>query len=207
MSKRWTEEEIEYLKNHFHNSYTKHLCNILNKSYTSIAGKAYAFGLKKSPEFLKAELEIQADRLRVIGANSRYKPNHVPTNKGKEMSADLYAKCAPTMFKKGNKPHNCKHDGAERISVDGYMEVRIKEGKYKYKHRVIYEQHYGPIPDGMIVRFKDGNKMNLNLDNLELIDRGQNMLNNTIQRFPKELIQTIRLVNKLKTKINAKEQN
>ena len=207
MSKRWTEKEIEYLKLHFANTYTKQLCNILNKSYTSIAGKAYAFGLKKSPEFLKAELEIQADRLRVIGADSRYKPNHVPANKGKEMPEDIYIRCAPTMFKKGNKPHNSKHDGAERISVEGYLEVRIKEGEYKYKHRVIYEQHYGPIPEGMIVRFKDGNKMNLNLDNLELIDRGQNMLNNTIQRFPKELIQTIRLVNKLKTKINAKEQN
>tara|TARA_R110000868_G_scaffold155261_1_gene381664 strand:- start:275 stop:898 length:624 start_codon:yes stop_codon:yes gene_type:complete len=207
MGKRWTEKEIEYLKLNFANNYTKQLCNILHKSYTSVAGKAYALGLKKSPEFLKAELEIQADRLRTIGANSRYKSNHLPANKGKQMSADLYAKCAPTMFKKGNKPHNSKHDGAERISVDGYLEVRISKGEYKYKHRVIYEQHYGPIPDGMIVRFKDGNKMNLILDNLELIDRGQNMLNNTIQRFPKELIQTIRLVNKLKTKINAKEQN
>jgi hypothetical protein len=205
MSKRWTEEEIEYLKNHFHNSYTKHLCILLNKSYTSIAGKAYSLGLKKSPEFLQSELQIQADRLRIIGADSRYKKGSIPANKGKLMPGELYTKCKPTMFKKGNVPHNTKHDGAERITKDGYIEIRVKLGVYKLKHRIIYEQHYGPIPAQMKVKFKDGNKLNLNITNLELISNENNMINNSIVRFPKELRQTISLVNKLKRKINEKQ--
>jgi hypothetical protein len=205
MSKRWTEEEIEYLKNHFHNSYTKHLCILLNKSYTSIAGKAYSLGLKKSPEFLQAELQIQADRLRIIGADSRYKPNHVPANKGKPMSEELYKRFAPTMYQKGHEPHNIQNEGAERIDKDGYIQIRISKNVYKLKHRVVYEQHHGPIPEGIKIKFKDGNKLNVNIDNLEAISYAQNMINNSIVRFPKELRQTISLVNKLKRKINEKQ--
>jgi hypothetical protein len=205
MRNKWTEEEIEYLKSNFANTYTNKLCIILNKSYTSIAGKAYALRLKKSAEFLKAELEIQADRLRIIGADSRYKPNHVPANKGKPMSEELYKRFAPTMYQKGHEPHNQKYNGAERIDKDGYIQIRISKNVYKLKHRVVYEQHYGPIPEGIKIKFKDGNKLNVNIDNMEAISYAQNMINNSIVRFPKELRQTITLVNKLKRKINEKQ--
>lgn len=39
------------------------------------------------------------------------------------------------------------------------------------KHRLIYEEHYGPIPDGYAVVFKDSDKSNVTIDNLMLISR------------------------------------
>lgn len=37
---------------------------------------------------------------------------------------------------------------------------------WQQKHRVIYEKAYGPIPDGYLVVFLDGNRNNFDLDNL-----------------------------------------
>ncbi len=76
-------------------------------------------------------------------------------------------------FKKGSIPHNHKPVGHERIDAkDGYILIKIAEPNvFVHKHRLIWEQAFGPIPDGQIVKFKDGNKLNCTLDNLMLISR------------------------------------
>ena len=111
------------------------------------------------------------------------------------------------MFKKGNEPFNTKYNGHERVSIDGYTEIRIKKGTYVLKHRYIWEQSHGQIPEGYILVFIDKNPQNITVENLELITRKENMLRNSIQRYPVELKSTIRLVKKLNRHINAKKQN
>jgi hypothetical protein len=37
--------------------------------------------------------------------------------------------------------------------------------KKNLKQRLIYEQHYGPIPKDMIVEFKDRDKLNFDINN------------------------------------------
>lgn len=121
------------------------------------------------------------------------------------MPEETRKKVARTWFDKGHEPHNTKHDGYERLTADGYIEVRIKKGVFKLKHRIIYEQNYGKIPRGMIVVFKDRNTLNFDPNNLEAITREENMERNTFHRFPNELKETIRLVKKLKRTINEKQ--
>ena len=53
-------------------------------------------------------------------------------------------------------------------------------------HRVVWEQHHGPIPPKHVVRFKDGNTMNWDISNLEMISQTGKMECNTIQRVPAE---------------------
>ncbi|MBA43596.1 MAG: HNH endonuclease [Magnetococcales bacterium] len=99
-------------------------------------------------------------------------------NKGKKMPYNPNS--ARHQFKKGNKPHNTKHAGHERISVDGYIEVSINETnphtgferRYVLKHRHLWEKQNGPIPEGMCLKSLDGNKLNTDPSNWELIDRG-----------------------------------
>ena len=70
-----------------------------------------------------------------------FKKGHVPANKGIKLEKDgeLYNKMRHTFFQKGNKPHNTKFDGHERLNVEGYVEVRIAERKYVFKHRLLWE--------------------------------------------------------------------
>lgn len=201
----WTDQERAILTKMYADSYTIEIATKLSRPITSIYAQANLMGLKKSPSFLKMELQRQAERLKVVGVNGRFSKGHLPANKGKQMPEAVYEKAKLTMFKKGNQPHNTKYNGHERISKDGYLEIRIELGKYVLKHRHVWEQSKGKIPNGYIIVFKDRNPMNIALDNLELITKKENMLRNTLHRFPTELKSTIRLVNKLKRNIHEKQ--
>jgi hypothetical protein len=205
--KAWTEEELKTLKKLFPVRYTAEVAAALGRTAGSVNGMAQKLKLQKDAAFKKMELAKQGERLRTCGANYRFKKGQTPMNKGVKMTPETYAKASATMFKKGIVPMNVKYDGYERVSKDGYLEVRVSMGKFKAKHRLIWEQHNGPVPAGMIVVFKDRNPMNATIENLELITRGENMLRNTVHRYPAELKETIRTLNKLKKTIYAKEQN
>lgn len=51
-----------------------------------------------------------------------------------------------------------------------YKKVKIN-GKCYQEHNLIWEEAYGPIPEGSEVHHKDGDKANNALENLELRDR------------------------------------
>lgn len=75
-------------------------------------------------------------------------------------------------FKKGNIPHNHKPIGSERIRSDGYIEVKIAEpNKWRLKHVFVWENNNGTVPNDSCVIFLDGNKQNIDLNNLLLIKR------------------------------------
>jgi len=40
-----------------------------------------------------------------------------------------------------------------------------------YEHRIVYEKHHGPIPEGHDVHHKDGDKLNNDISNLELLSK------------------------------------
>lgn len=58
----------------------------------------------------------------------------------------------------------------------GYIRVTLNGVEYMV-HRIIYELHFGPIPEGYQIDHKDGNKSNNNLENLRLASRTQNAYN------------------------------
>lgn len=103
----------------------------------------------------------------------RFPKGHIPQNKGKKMSPEVYEKSKRTMFHKGHTPVNHRPVGSERINVDGYTEIKVAEpSKWRLKQRVIYEEHYGVelTKDDAIV-FLDGNKQNFDIDNLFRLSR------------------------------------
>jgi len=74
--------------------------------------------------------------------------------------------------------------------------------EWKQWHRFIWELVNGPVPEGYVVKFKDGNQDNVHLDNLVLVHRSEQMAANTIHQYPTELKQAIRAVSKLKKVIS-----
>lgn len=63
----------------------------------------------------------------------------------------------------------------------GRYKVVQRNGKRIQKHRLIWEQHFGKIPEGMIIHHKDGNKMNNDIDNLQMVDVTEH---NNIHKHP-----------------------
>lgn len=107
--------------------------------------------------------------------NARYPKGAVPWNKNKTgyMSANV------TSFKKGQTPKNHRPVGSERITRDGYMEVKIKEPRtWRLKHIVVWEAENGKLPSGHVIRLLDGDKTNCNIGNLLCISRGANATSN-----------------------------
>lgn len=82
------------------------------------------------------------------------------------------------------KPANNVKAGAEAGTVEryGYKTVGYK-GKTYYMHRIIYQMHYGEIPEGMQVdhinRIKDDNR----IENLRLVTQQQNQWNNNAKGY------------------------
>ena len=116
------------------------------------------------------------------GHTGRFEKGTVSHNKGQKMLDHVYAAAQPTMFKPGQRPPNTKPVGTELELPDGYIWVKIndipkakKAVNWRQKHRFLWEQNFGEIPDGYLVIFKDGNKRNFNLDNLACVSKQVNL--------------------------------
>lgn len=205
--KFWTKDECRIMREMFPDRYTDEICKMLNRSYRSVCSQARLMGLKKSPAFMEKELARQADRLRVVGIKSRFEKGTEPPNKGKRMPKELYEKVKHTMFKKGNTPVNHRPVGSERITKDGYREIKIAEpNRWEALHRVMWEETFGPVPKGIIVQFVTKDKMNVHLWNLELKSRAENMKQNSYQNYGPEIAKTIQLMGALTRQINKRSK-
>lgn len=140
------------------------------------------------------------------GRTGRFEKGHATWNKGTKG----LTKANVTSFKKGQKSHNYKPVGSERITKDGYCEIKVSDTgrRWKSKHLVVYEKHHGKVPRGSVVIFLDGDKRNFDIDNLHLVTRGQlAMLNkNSLIQKDAELTKTAINVVDLMKKISAMEK-
>jgi hypothetical protein len=179
----------------------------LGVSLSKVYNKAWSLGIKKDPVYLRS---TQYPKGYLGGKASQFKPGHTPKNKGVKMPAELYKAVAPTMFKKGNKPANTKPNGTINVRADSsgrlYQYIKIKDCHWELLQRYVWTQANGEIPTGSVVIFLDGNYLNCELSNLQVISRKENMARNTIQRYPAELQEVMKLTCKLKRKTNGKQQ-
>ena len=141
---------------------------------------------------------------------TRFQKGRIPDNKGKRVCPETYAKCQPTMFKKGHAPANHRDVGSERINKDGYFEVKVAEPKrWRLKHRIIWEQVNGEIPKGYNVQFKNHNPQDCRIENLYLISKADQIAkeNSYWAKYPKELQELIHLKGVVNRAIHKAEKN
>lgn len=147
------------------------------------------------------------------GNAGRFRKGNVPFNKGKKwdeyMSEEGKRNSARTQFKSGDIPLSLRPDYSERINVDGYIEIKLPgHKKWVLKHRWIWEQSNGPIPDGSQIHFIDGDRTNCDISNLEMITHAENARRNCFwNNYPKEVASLVQLKGALNRQINKQKSN
>lgn len=165
---KYTQEEKDFLREfvsgHSHKEITEEFNRRFkqNISVSQIKGSIKRYGLN-------------------TGRTGRFEKGQIPHNKGTH--PPTVGRMGETQFKKGHAPHNTKPLGYERISKDGYIEVKVCEKPdkskgekfFKAKHRIVWEQVHGKIPKGHNIVFLDGDKLNCDISNLALVNRAEHL--------------------------------
>lgn len=154
---KYTPEIIQFISKHRKNCTLEELIPLLKQHYGITCTKMQLKGVT-------CRYKIKA------GNDGRYQKGSTPYNKGQK---GLHRSIA-TEFGKGHLPQNYKPVGSERISSkDGYHIIKIADPRiWVHKHKWLYEQHHGvKIQPGQCVIFIDGDKNNLAIENLILMDR------------------------------------
>ncbi len=170
-SHTWSNEEKQYLKEITPGHHYKEIQELMNKKFNL--------------NLTLAQINGAIGRYKLnTGFNGQFKKGCIPANKGiKGLTG-----ANKTSFKKGEIPKNYRPVGSERINVDGYIEIKVEDPrKWKLKHIVIWEKENGPLPGGCAIIFGDGNKLNLNIDNLILVTRKQLLIMNRNKLIQKDI--------------------
>lgn len=110
----------------------------------------------------------------------QFEKGHVPWSKGKHpeeyCSKEALERMKKTYFKKGRKPHNEDPVGTIVLSTVGYFRIKVRDDlpqkwrNWRPLHHVVWEEANGPIPEGMEVMFLNGNRKDVRIENLALVD-------------------------------------
>jgi hypothetical protein len=199
---KWSETEITLLREMYPHYSLDYISNELDRSIGSVHNKAKDLRLKKSPQYKEWLKYTSAYNLNTYGEPYRFKKGQPAHNKGKKMSESTKKKIEHTFFKKGSKPYHAVENGHEHVNKEGYVVVRIAPSKTRLKHHIIWEQHHGTIPSGKIITFRDGNKKNFDIHNLEMITRQEGMNRNTIHNYPRPIKDSLYAIASLTRTIN-----
>lgn len=204
MAFRYSQEQIAYLIKIYKGKSNIELAEILN-------GK---FGLSinnSSISNLKSKLRRQGYVLEKSRNDGCFKKGNISHNKGLKwknfMSEEGMKNSMKTTFKKNNLSANALPIGTES-NRKGYVYIKVKDGNnnknWKPKQRIIYEQHYGKIPDGYKIIFADGNNRNFEIDNLIMVTNNEEMVMNRydLRSTDKEITKTGSLIAKVMVKTN-----
>lgn len=139
----FNQEQIEFIKRNVDGVRNKELAQLINDE----------FGLSITPTQI-----------------SQWKTTH-----GVKSKTSLYGwrkgKTGGRDFKNPVEYKHSKPIGAERITKRGITQVKVARGKWMDKHRYIWEQANGPVPDTDIIIFMNDDKTDFRLDNLKCISR------------------------------------
>ena len=155
----WSDEEKKYLKEIVVDRSYKEIIKMMNDKFEY--------------QFIESQIKGALRRYGLnTGLTGQFTKEHTPWNKG-EKGLSIGGK--ETWFKKGHQPINHRKVGSERITVDGYTEIKVAEpNKWRLKHRVMYEKYHNvELNPNQLVIFADRDKSNMSKENLLLVDNNQ----------------------------------
>lgn len=165
--KKWTPEHDAWILEHIKGTKFTDLHKQLNEHF----GTSFTYMAVKSHCDKKG---FTNDRPRLFGEEG-IPPGHVKGWKMVYKSEESKRNSQRGQFKKGHKLNEEKKIGEECV-FGKQIYVKVHDDgdfahNWKLKHHFIYERHHGPVPDGYLVVFLDGNRSNFDPDNLMALPR------------------------------------
>ena len=187
----------------------------LGRSYSGVSQMASTLGLKKTAEYIKAHSFRKGS---VVGRDCRFQKGHVPANKGLKRPGWYAGRMRETQFKKGARQGVAAKKwmpiGTIRVDREGYVRIKVREAKsgehsgfgnsgaWPLLNRHVWEQNKGPIPPKHIVAFKDRDRSNCAIENLELMSMADNARRNSMwAMLPRELAEALQMNGALKRQL------
>lgn len=173
---RWTDLD-DLLQLLYADMLNEDLGELLGMPMRDIATRASRLGLHKSPAVLTQT--YRASMLRQGQRQGQFTAGFKPWNKGKHGYSVEQRK---SHFKAGNRPPTWVPVGTERWTTPPrslphaarYLKRKVAEpNRWALVHRIVWEQHHGPIPEGHAVIFHDGDTSNFDINNLRCISRAE----------------------------------
>lgn len=141
------------------------------------------------------------------GRSGQFERGHSAWNAGLHYTPGGRSK--DTRFKPGQPPGNTLPVGIEVIDALGYRKRKVRNDaapgesrfNWRFVHVLVWEEHRGPVPEGYVLAFKDGNRLNCDIDNLELLTRAEilHLNRNGYSELEPELREYMRAVARLDT--------
>lgn len=108
------------------------------------------------------------------GYDTRFRRGHVCLTKGVKwsewMPPESQERSRQTTFKKGNRPANYLPVGTIvcRPNSGGYLYIKVSDSPAKWRlyQHVVWEENFGPIPEGHKITFRDKDIHNCSPENL-----------------------------------------
>ena len=213
----WTAKATARLVRDYPHKPTWQIARAVKHPIGYVYAKAHRLGLAKTPEYLAGPHACRLRRGDKVGWAYRFPKGHAPANKGLRRPGWAPGRMRETQFKKGERSGKAAANymplGAERL-VDGYLYVKIAEVpnvpytvNWKPVHVLNWERaNDRPVPDGHCLRFRDGDRLNVAVANLELITRRENGRRNSLHRLPEPLKRAIYVKSALNRRINRMEK-
>lgn len=209
----WSAADDATLRRRYPHEPTAVLSGALRRSTAAVYARADILGLHKSEAYLASPAACRLRRGDNVGAASRFRKGQVPPNKGLRRPGWHRGRMQETQFKRGERSDVAvklwKPIGTERISKDGYLERKINndlplQRRWRAVHLIIWEAAHGPLPMGHAIVFKNGDKADIRLDNMECITRASLMARNSIHNWPQPLRNTVQLLGALNRQIRKR---
>ena len=217
--KPYSDDELRMLREMYPSYPSMEIAELLGRNVSSVYRKAEKLGLAKTPEYLRT---VGFQKGSTIGAKFRFQKGQTPANKGVKRPGWHAGRMKETQFKKGQRTGkaamNWRPIGTILRDYEGYLRIKVREaehGKEAYGfgntkvwpllQRHVWEQQKGPIPPSHTVCFKDGDRSNCAIENLELVSRADLARRNSMwKRLPRELAQVIQLNGAIKAQITRR---
>jgi len=220
----FTKAEDQLLRERFADSTARQIGQQLQRSICSVRNRFHKLGLRLT----NAQRRERAKLGGSIGAQHpsaiahRIPKGNRPLNKGLRRPGYSIGRgrMRETQFKKGQRSKNWLPVGSIK-TVDGYLYLKISDAPeppdkkggsspnwISLQHKVWEDADNPPVNRRThVLIFRDGDRKNCALENLELITRAENCRRNSIHRLPPKLKKVIVLKGAIKRRIVIYERS